>query len=95
MLEITREPEKSAVARTIINLGQVLGLATVAEGIETAEQLAHLRELGCELGQGYLFARPGPPEAIDRLIRRGLRGTPRKGGHEEHDTKTGSAVPLL
>ena len=78
---ISHEPEKSAVARTIINLGQVLNLATVAEGIETADQLAHLRELDCEFGQGYYFARPGPPAGIERLIRKGLRGPRRFDSH--------------
>ena len=75
--EITSEPEKSAVARTIINLAQVLNLATVAEGIETEAQLAHLRQLDCQFGQGFLFSRPVPAEGIERLIRKGLR--PRAG----------------
>ena len=70
---ITGEPEKSAVARTIINLGQALNLQTVAEGIETRAQLAHLRQLDCQFGQGFLFARPALPEVIERLIRKGLR----------------------
>ena len=40
----------------------------MAEGIETNEQVADLRELGCPLGQGFLFARPLPPEEIDTLL---------------------------
>jgi diguanylate cyclase (GGDEF)-like protein/PAS domain S-box-containing protein len=43
---------------TIIQLGRELDLATVAEGIESPEQLAQLRELGCDVGQGYLLGRP-------------------------------------
>jgi diguanylate cyclase (GGDEF)-like protein len=46
------------VARAIISIGQSLSMHTVAEGIETREQLAQLRELGCTLGQGYLFSAP-------------------------------------
>jgi diguanylate cyclase (GGDEF)-like protein len=61
--------EDSALARAIITLGQTLGLEVVAEGVETAEQLAALRELGCQLGQGYYFARPLDPEAVDGLLR--------------------------
>src|SRR3954470_22997822 len=50
--------EGAALARTIIELGSSLGLRTLAEGIEGAAEHAQLRSLGCELGQGYLFARP-------------------------------------
>jgi diguanylate cyclase (GGDEF)-like protein len=48
----------AALVRTIIALADSLGLCTVAEGIEHRQQLARLSELGCTLGQGYLFARP-------------------------------------
>ena len=62
--------EDSALARGILTLGQTLGLEAVAEGIETAEQLAALRELGCQLGQGFFFARPLGPAAVDALLER-------------------------
>ncbi len=48
----------SALARTIIGLSGTLGLDTIAEGIEHSEQQSILNELGCELGQGFFFARP-------------------------------------
>lgn len=48
------------VVSTIITLGQQLGMAVVAEGVETSEQLQRLRNLGCQYAQGYLFARPMP-----------------------------------
>jgi diguanylate cyclase (GGDEF)-like protein/PAS domain S-box-containing protein len=67
---VARSTEDSALARGILTLGQTLGLETVAEGIETAEQLAALRALGCQLGQGYLFARPLGPAAVDALLER-------------------------
>ena len=51
--------------RTMVDLGKNLGLTIVAEGIEEPAQLDKLRELGCDLGQGYLFAQPMP---YDRLI---------------------------
>ena len=47
-----------AIARTVVALGRTLGLRTVAEGVETEAQRAVLARLGCDLGQGYLFARP-------------------------------------
>jgi len=52
------DPEATAVARAIIDLARGLRLTTVAEGIEQRHQAEALLELGCELGQGYLFARP-------------------------------------
>jgi diguanylate cyclase (GGDEF)-like protein/PAS domain S-box-containing protein len=67
---VARSTQDSALARGILTLGQTLGLETVAEGIETAEQLAALRELGCQLGQGYFFARPLGPAAVDALLER-------------------------
>jgi len=47
-----------AFAHSIVALGRTLGLRIVAEGVEDAGQLDRLREMGCEFGQGYLFARP-------------------------------------
>jgi EAL domain-containing protein (putative c-di-GMP-specific phosphodiesterase class I) len=44
-----------------------LRLSVVAEGVETDEQLARLRDLGCELAQGFYFAAPVPPAALDPL----------------------------
>ncbi|MCU0625843.1 MAG: EAL domain-containing protein [Gemmatimonadaceae bacterium] len=61
---------EAALARTIVGLGQSLGLRTVAEGIETDAQRAILSEFGCALGQGYLFARPlGTDEILAWLVR--------------------------
>jgi diguanylate cyclase (GGDEF)-like protein/PAS domain S-box-containing protein len=60
-------PDTALVAAAIA-MGRALEMEVVAEGIETSEQVADLRELGCPLGQGYLFARPLPPEEIDGLL---------------------------
>jgi EAL domain-containing protein (putative c-di-GMP-specific phosphodiesterase class I)/GGDEF domain-containing protein len=51
-----------AIAKTIMAMAQALGLTTVAEGVETAEQLELLNSLGCDQIQGYFFSRPLPPE---------------------------------
>jgi EAL domain-containing protein (putative c-di-GMP-specific phosphodiesterase class I) len=59
MLESTESLE---IVRAILSLAGTLRIATVAEGVETREQLEKLRELGCDFGQGYLFARPMPRE---------------------------------
>jgi diguanylate cyclase (GGDEF)-like protein len=52
----------------ILRMATSLGLETLAEGIEHHEQLDHLRQLGCSLGQGFLFARPLEPEAVAELL---------------------------
>jgi diguanylate cyclase (GGDEF)-like protein/PAS domain S-box-containing protein len=58
----------SDIVETIITLSNRLGLVAIAEGVETQAQLTHLHALGCELGQGYWFAKPLPAEAIDTLL---------------------------
>jgi len=57
-----REPEDTAICTAVVSLAHALGLHAVAEGVETAEQLAELKTLGCEMAQGYLFGKPAPPE---------------------------------
>ena len=58
----------SAIVRAIISLARSLKLRLVAQGIEYAEQRAYLIEQGCEVGQGYLFARPMSASAIEELF---------------------------
>ena len=58
------KPSATAIVRSIVSLGQELDMAVVAEGIETEQQLRALRSLGCTVGQGYLFAKPGSAESI-------------------------------
>jgi EAL domain-containing protein (putative c-di-GMP-specific phosphodiesterase class I) len=53
--------------RMTIDLCHTLGLEVLAEGIETSEQAGSLRDMGCELGQGYYFARPLPSEEFAEL----------------------------
>jgi EAL domain-containing protein (putative c-di-GMP-specific phosphodiesterase class I) len=57
----------TALVRKIIDLCHTLGLEVLAEGVETAEQAALLREMGCDLGQGFYFARPLPSEEFAEL----------------------------
>ena len=52
------DPKSAALAGAIVAMGRSLGIQTVAEGIETAEQAARMRALGCNYGQGFHFARP-------------------------------------
>ncbi len=65
---VSRIMEDDEIVRTIITLGRNLGLRVIAEGVETMEQVAKLRELGCEFGQGYCFSVPvNAQEATDLL----------------------------
>jgi diguanylate cyclase (GGDEF)-like protein len=66
VLDLPSDPDATAVTRAIVALGHSLGLDVVAEGIETEAQLASLRDLGCEAGQGFLFSEPISADAIER-----------------------------
>ena len=65
---MTEGEQPRQIVRTIIELARALGMDVVAEGIETCEQYHMLRQMGCRFGQGFLFARPMPAEAISRLL---------------------------
>ena len=75
-----RNRDTQEIVRIIITLAHNLGLAVVAEGIEEQRQLEMLKDLGCELGQGYLFSKPASQEAIGQLIQ----------NHQKTLTRTGS-----
>jgi EAL domain-containing protein (putative c-di-GMP-specific phosphodiesterase class I) len=62
-----RSDDTYAFVRAMVQLGHTLRLKTVAEGIEYEEQCEALREIGCDFGQGYLFARPMTPDAVSAL----------------------------
>ncbi len=63
--ELASDADCAAIVSAVAGLARCLDIQTVAEGIETAEQLALTRAAGCNLGQGFLFARPSPPCGID------------------------------
>jgi EAL domain-containing protein (putative c-di-GMP-specific phosphodiesterase class I) len=69
--DVGRERSQPALARAIIALAETLGLRTIAEGIEMQEQWQALRGLGCEMGQGYFFARPVSAAAMEQKIAAG------------------------
>jgi EAL domain-containing protein (putative c-di-GMP-specific phosphodiesterase class I) len=55
---LDRDPAAGNIVTAVISMAHALGLPTIAEGVETGEQLYTLRRLGCDYAQGYLFARP-------------------------------------
>jgi diguanylate cyclase (GGDEF)-like protein len=63
-----RRRESDEIVRTIVDLGHILGLGVIAEGVETGEQRTALHEMGCDYAQGYLYAPPVPPEAAHRML---------------------------
>ena len=70
--DICTDPEDCAIANAVISLGHGLKMQVIAEGVETLEQLEHLRAQGCDEIQGYYFSRPLPAEAFAQLVREGL-----------------------
>jgi diguanylate cyclase (GGDEF)-like protein/PAS domain S-box-containing protein len=66
--DLPHDREAASICGAIVQLAQSLELATVAEGVETAEQLQWLRDHGCDEVQGYLLARPAPFEDILALL---------------------------
>ncbi len=64
------DPDDRAIASTILSMGRGLRLKVLAEGVETKEQYAILRSMGCELVQGYHFSRPLPPEQFVAFLRK-------------------------
>ncbi len=66
---VATEPTASALVDAMIRIGKTLRLETVAEGVERIEQADRLRTLECDIGQGYLFSRPLPGDAISSFLR--------------------------
>ena len=68
LLEVPGNRDNEKLVFSILALARSFDLQTVAEGIETQEQLDYLQQLDCDIGQGYLFSRPVAPEAIPALL---------------------------
>jgi EAL domain-containing protein (putative c-di-GMP-specific phosphodiesterase class I) len=67
------DPEGCVKVISAMNsMAQSLGLSVIVEGVETEDQLAKLKEIGCEMAQGFYFAEPLPSEAVESLLREGF-----------------------
>ncbi|OYU43618.1 MAG: GGDEF domain-containing protein [Burkholderiales bacterium PBB4] len=70
--DVLNDPNDAAIARTIVGLGQSLGLSVVAEGVETQAQKDFLADIGCLTYQGFYFADPMPIDAFNAFVRNGI-----------------------
>ncbi len=67
--DITDDPDDKAIVSAIISMARSLGLQTIAEGVETAGQLAFLRDSGCDEVQGYYYSKPLPVDTFEAFVR--------------------------
>jgi EAL domain-containing protein (putative c-di-GMP-specific phosphodiesterase class I) len=67
---IVDSPVDSAIVKAVIDLANAMGIATVAEGVETEGQLARLKMLGCPVAQGFYFSQPLRVAEFDELLTR-------------------------
>jgi EAL domain-containing protein (putative c-di-GMP-specific phosphodiesterase class I) len=72
---VAESPVDSAIVRAVIDLANAMGISSVAEGVETKDQVAELRNLGCEVGQGFYFSQPLRAAEFDELLARHFAGT--------------------
>jgi EAL domain-containing protein (putative c-di-GMP-specific phosphodiesterase class I) len=79
----SQRANRHVVLKSALDLGQSLGVATVAEGVETLEDWQLLRELGCDMAQGYLLARPMPAGELVGWMRRDRRRLRALAGEEQ------------
>jgi EAL domain-containing protein (putative c-di-GMP-specific phosphodiesterase class I) len=78
--DILTDPDDAAIASMVISLGKSMGLAVIAEGVETEAQREFLANQGCDAYQGYLFSRPIPLEEFEAMaLDRAERGLPTDG----------------
>lgn len=66
--DIPEDANDLAIAGAVIALGKSLNLMVIAEGVETQEQATHLKDIGCEAAQGYLYCRPAPSDELDDVF---------------------------
>jgi predicted signal transduction protein with EAL and GGDEF domain len=73
---IRKNAKDAAIAQTVVDLAHILGMKVIAEGVESVDQAEQLKEIGCELAQGYHYAEPLPAPALRRFFRGCHSGMP-------------------
>jgi len=66
--DVAEQSVDAAIVRGLVEMAEAMNISTVAEGVETRDQLDRLRELGCELAQGFLFSPAVPPAELEALV---------------------------
>jgi EAL domain-containing protein (putative c-di-GMP-specific phosphodiesterase class I) len=66
--DLPQDADAAAIARAVVSLGRSLGMSAIAEGVETEQQAAFLRSIGCAEAQGYLYARPMSARALEAWL---------------------------
>jgi diguanylate cyclase (GGDEF)-like protein len=77
---VAESPVDSAIVRAVVDLANAMGILAVAEGVETEDQVAELKMLGCQVGQGFYFSQPLPVEEFDELLTRHFAAVGRPAG---------------
>jgi EAL domain-containing protein (putative c-di-GMP-specific phosphodiesterase class I) len=75
--DLGRDDKSSAIVRSVLGLGANLAMTTTAEGVENLEQVAFLRDEGCQQVQGYYFGRPMQPEEVNEFLLASVPRDPR------------------
>ena len=91
---VAESPVDSAIVRAVIDLANAMGIATVAEGVETKSQVAGLKMLGCEVAQGFYFSHPLRADEFDRLLSRHFTPVADISGRHRVVGAVGNPAPL-
>ena len=93
---VAESPVDSAIVRAVIDLANAMGIATVAEGVETKSQVAGLKLLGCQVAQGFYFSPPLHADAFDQLLTRHFAPIAElPGGASARELADTQTLPLL
>jgi diguanylate cyclase (GGDEF)-like protein len=87
-----RDPEATAIVAAVMGMAHALDLRVVAEGVETSDQAARLRALGCDEAQGFFYARPGTADDIDARLRSEMPGRAAGADHVAADTRKSAHI---
>ena len=91
--DVTVEANDAAICSAIIAMAHALNLKVCAEGVETVEQLDYLRGQACDQVQGYLIARPLPPEEMECLLTTGIPASLGLGAGQPSPSRYSAAAP--